>query len=118
VPPYDFVVSLARGFALNTQPGEINRLSAVLGQPLWQVPSPKGWPDDDDAWMGPSPIRERLRIAEKVARDIPRSADPRLVAADLLGPAISDATKLAVQRAETREQAFELLIMSPDFLRR
>ncbi|MFX9680507.1 DUF1800 family protein, partial [Acinetobacter baumannii] len=86
--------------------------------PLWQVPSPKGWPDDDDAWMGPSPVRERLRIAEQVAKMVPAKADPRLVLAYLAGPGVRDETKRAVERAETREQAFELMIMSPDFLRR
>jgi uncharacterized protein (DUF1800 family) len=119
VPPFEFAVSLARGFALkNAPPPEINRLAAVLGQPLWQVPSPQGWPDADNSWMGPSPIRERLRIAEKVAREIDRAADPRLVLADLAGPGVSEYTRQAVQRAETREQAFELMIMSPDFMRR
>jgi uncharacterized protein (DUF1800 family) len=118
VPPYDFVVSLVRGFDLKMQPGEVNRLAAVLGQPLWQVGSPKGWPDADDSWMGPSPIRERLRIAEKVAKDVPRGLDPRAVLVDLVGAGVSEHTKLAIARAETREQAFELMIMSPDFMRR
>ena len=119
LPPFEFTVSLVRGFNLKTAPpGEINRLTAVLGQPMWQVSSPKGWPDNDDSWMGPSPIRERLRIAEKVSREIDRAADPRLVLADLAGAGVSEHTKLAVQRAETREQAFELMIMSPEFMRR
>ena len=118
VPPFDFTVSLARGFDLKTPPGEMNRLCNVLGQPLWQVTSPKGWPDNDDSWMGPSPIRERLRIAEQVAKTLPPSADPRTVLADLAGPAVTEHTKLAVARAETRQQAFELMIMSPDFMRR
>ena len=116
VPPFDFAVSLARGFG-KVEPSEILRLSGVLGQPLWQTPSPKGWPDGDDSWMGPSPIRERLRIAEKFAREI-KTGDPRLVLADLAGAGVSPHTQQAVQRAETREQAFELMIMSPDFMRR
>ena len=118
VPPFDYTASLVRGFGLKWQPGEMNRLAGVLGQPLWQVPSPKGWPEDNDAWMGPSPVRERLRIAEQVGKQVPRDADPRMVLADLAGAAVMEPTKLAVQRAETRDQAFELMIMSPDFLRR
>jgi uncharacterized protein (DUF1800 family) len=118
VPPYDFTVSLVRAFGLAMPPMEVHRLAGVLGQPLWQVPSPKGWPDLDDSWMGPSPIRERLRIAEKVARDVPQGLDPRAVLVDLVGAGVSEHTKLAVARAETREQAFELLIMSPDLMRR
>jgi uncharacterized protein (DUF1800 family) len=118
VPPFDFAVSLVRGFDLKAPPAEVNRLAAVLGQPLWQVPSPKGWPDDDNAWMGPSPVRERLRIAEMVSKGVPRATDPRALLADLAGPAVNEHTKQAVMRAETREQAIELMVMSPDFLRR
>jgi uncharacterized protein (DUF1800 family) len=137
VPPYDFVVSLVRGFGLSLKPQEVLRLASALGQPLWTPPSPKGWPDDDEAWTGPSAIRERLRIAEKAARDVappPKGAktgatvmpdprlttfgDPREAADDLLGPGLSDATRTAIARAETREQGYELLMMAPEFLRR
>jgi uncharacterized protein (DUF1800 family) len=124
VPPYDFVVSLARGFGLGVaKPAEVVRLAAALGQPIWQPPSPKGWPDDDEAWTGPAAIRERLRIAEKCARDLaPKSADavrdPRELAEDLFGAGLSDPTRMAIARAETREQGLELMIMAPEFLRR
>jgi uncharacterized protein (DUF1800 family) len=52
------------------------------------------------------------------ARAVDRLADPRAVAEDLLGPALGEPTRQTVARAETREQGFELLIMSPEFLRR
>lgn len=118
VPPYDFVVSMIRAFDLKPRPPEVTRIAAAIGQPIWSPPSPKGWPDDDDAWMGPSAVRERLRIAERVAREIDRHLDPRGVAADLFGDTLSDAARLAIERAEAREQGFELLVMSPEFLRR
>ena len=118
VPPHDFVVSLIRAFDLKLRPPEATRIAAAIGQPVWNPPSPKGWPDDDDAWMGPSAVRERLRIAERVAREIDRKLDPRGVAADLFGDALSEPARLAIERAEAREQGFELLVMSPEFLRR
>lgn len=118
VPPYDFTISLIRGLGLKPAPGEVVRLAGLLGQPIWQVPSPKGWSDDDDAWMGPSAIRERLRIAERLARDVDRATDPRVAAMDLLGPGLGEPTRQAITRAETREQGLELLVMSPEFLRR
>ncbi len=118
VPPYDFTISVVRGLQLQQKPAELVRLTSLLGQPVWQVPSPKGWPDDDDAWMGPSAIRERLRIAERLARDVDKMVDPRGIADDLLGAALSDVTRQAIARAETREQGLELLVMAPEFLRR
>ncbi|MFM9941973.1 MAG: DUF1800 family protein [Hyphomicrobiaceae bacterium] len=118
VPPFDFVVSIVRGFGPRPKSGELARLAAALGQPTWMVPSPKGWPDDDDAWMGPAPVRERLRIAEMLARQMDKLTDPRGLADDILGEALSPETRQAISRAESREQGFELLVMAPEFLRR
>ena len=118
LPPYDFLVAVVRGFALEPQPQEMLRLTNQLGQPLWRPPAPAGWPDTDTAWAAPSALRERLRVAEVVARRVDPGADPRLIAEEVLGEGMDQATRQAVARAETREQGLELLIMSPDFQRR
>lgn len=116
LPPIDLVVATCRALAI--EPKEAPRFTTQLGQPLWRPPSPKGWPDEDNAWTAPSAMRERLRIAELAARQVPKSLDPRQVADDLFGDALSPHTRTAVARAEVREQGFELLIMSPEFQRR
>jgi uncharacterized protein (DUF1800 family) len=118
VPPFEYVVSIVRGFGPRPKSGEIARLASALGQPTWMVPSPKGWPEENNAWMGPAAIRERLRIAEFLARQMDKLADPRGLAEELLGEALGSETKSAIARAETREQGFELLMMAPEFLRR
>ena len=118
LPPYDFLVAVVRGFALAPQPQEMLRLTNQLGQPLWRPPAPAGWPDTDTAWAAPSALRERLRVAEVAARRVDPGADPRLIAEEVLGEGMDQATRQAIARAETREQGLELLIMSPDFQRR
>lgn len=118
VPPYDFMVALMRGFNLNEEPRRLIRLAAALGQPIWQPPSPKGWPDHDRAWMGPAAIRERLRIAEREAGRIAGAHDPRVLGEDLLGPLLSKEERQAIARAESRVQGVKLLIMSPAFQKR
>jgi uncharacterized protein (DUF1800 family) len=118
LPPYDFLVAIVRGFALEPQPQEMLRLTNQLGQPLWRPPAPAGWPDTDTAWAAPSALRERLRVAEVAARRVNPDADPRLAAEEVLGEGMGQATRQAVARAETREQGLELLIMSPEFQRR
>lgn len=117
-PPYDFLIAIVRGFGLQLPIPELVRLAAALGQPLWQPPSPAGWPDGDDAWISPASLKERLRLAERAARLIERRRDPREAAADLFGGALSDETRRAIAGAETREQGFELVMMAPEFLRR
>ncbi|MBS0240705.1 MAG: DUF1800 family protein [Proteobacteria bacterium] len=118
VPPYDFMLSLARGIGPIEPKLQVHRLAAALGEPTWSPTSPKGWPDDDEAWTGPAAIRERLRIAEFAAKRVPPATDPRALARDLLGGLLSTETAEAIARAETREQGLELLVMSPEFLRR
>jgi uncharacterized protein (DUF1800 family) len=116
--PYEYLVSLLRGFALRPPEGELVRLAQVLGQPVWMPPSPKGWPDGNEAWLSSAGLVERLRVAERVGQYIDREADPRAVARALFGEALSMETERAIGFAEAREQGFHLLIMSPEFLRR
>jgi uncharacterized protein (DUF1800 family) len=118
VPPYDFLVAVVRGFALEPQPREMLRLTNLLGQPLWRPPAPAGWPDTDTTWAAPSALRERLRVAEVAARRTNPGADPRILAEEVLGEALGQVTRQAIARAQTREQGLELLIMSPEFQRR
>ena len=120
LPPYDFIIALERGLGITElAPPERQRLMLLLGQPLWRPPSPKGWPDADETWAGPSALRERLRIAERLSVWLAQHGqDPRAQAEALFGDALSEHTRQAVARAEAREQAFALLIMSPEFQRR
>lgn len=118
LPPNDFLIATVRGLGVEPRPPELLRFGVQLGQPLWRPPSPKGWPDEDDAWTAPSALRERLRIAELAARIANRNADPRQLADELFGDALSTQTRNAIARAEVREQGLELLVMSPEFQRR
>ncbi|MCB1547378.1 MAG: DUF1800 family protein [Hyphomicrobiaceae bacterium] len=118
LPPYDFLVAGIRGLALPMKPMEVLRLTNMLGQPLWSPPSPKGWPDAENAWAAPAALRERLRITERMARLANPRSDPRSAASDILAGGLTDRTREAVARAETRVQALELLLMSPEFQRR
>ena len=57
-------------------------------------------------------------MAERAARMVRGSVDPRLAAEDLFGSGLDEHTAEAIARAETRVQGFELMIMSPGFQRR
>jgi uncharacterized protein (DUF1800 family) len=118
--PYEFL--MATGRMLSTRMPEdagryLNGLN-VLGQPLWSPSGPNGFPDTNAAWAAPEGIKLRLDIAAQISSRLADEIDPRglleLVAAD----AASAETKHAVERAETRQQALALLLMSPEFQRR
>ena len=117
--PYEFVVSSYR--AAGAEPRDIGRLAPVLtglGQKPFAAPSPKGWPEEAEAWAAPDAIVKRMQFAQGFAAAAAGDRDPKALAAEALGARLSPATALAVARAESRAEAFALLLMSPEFQRR
>ena len=90
----------------------------LLGQPLWSPAGPNGFADTNAAWAAPEGMKLRLDISAQVASRLADNVDPRdllqLVAAD----AASAETRRTIERAESRQQALALLLMSPEFQRR
>ena len=117
--PYEFVVASAR--LLSRVPEEPNRaLGALnlLGQPLWTPAGPNGFADTIAAWASPEGMKLRLDIASQIASRLADTVDARELVDVMAGPAASQETRQAVSRAETRQQALALLLMSPEFQRR
>jgi uncharacterized protein (DUF1800 family) len=117
--PYDFVVSAYR--AAGTQPqafGQVGPILASLGQKPFDPGSPKGFPDDAEAWAAPDGIVKRMQFAQGFAAQAVQGRDPKALAEEALGARLTPATATAVARAESRPEAFALLLMSPEFQRR
>ena len=96
--------------------GRVMNFHATLGQPLWRPPAPNGWPDTEAAWIDGVP--RRLAIANEIAMRARPEADPLELLDQTLGPLASADTRQTIARAESRGQAFALLLMTPEFLRR
>jgi uncharacterized protein (DUF1800 family) len=117
--PYEFLMATGRLLGrIPEDPGRYLGGLSVLGQPLWSPAGPNGFPDTNAAWAAPEGMKLRLDISAQVASRLADSIDPRdlleLVAADAASPE----TRRTVERAETRQQALALLLMSPEFQRR
>ncbi len=89
---------------------------ALLGEPLWRPPAPKGFADDEQAWL--DGVALRLDIANAIASRIGELIDPPELIEHALGPLASDETRRTIGRAESRTQAVALLLMAPEFQRR
>ncbi|HJU16908.1 MAG TPA: DUF1800 family protein [Stellaceae bacterium] len=110
---------LVAGLRATGQEVDIRRLigaQALLGEPLWRPPAPKGFSDDNAAWL--DGVAERLDIANAFARRFGPLLDPAAVAEAALGPLASRETHQAIARAEDRPQGLVLALMAPEFLRR
>lgn len=118
--PAEFVVSSLRllgvgeaGFGRAPDAG-----IAALGQRVQAAPSPAGWPDRADEWLGPDAVWKRVEWATRAADRIGRFADARALAAASLGPALSDGSRRQIERAADGPQALALLLLAPEFQRR
>jgi len=117
--PYEFLVAGGRLLArVPDDPGfYLNSLNA-LGQPLWTPAGPNGFADTNAAWAAPEGMKLRLDISAQVASHIGNSIDPRELLDEVGGDAAANETRRTIERAETRQQALALLLMSPEFQRR
>jgi uncharacterized protein (DUF1800 family) len=117
--PYEYLV--ATGRLLARIPEEPNRYLgglALLGQPLWSPSGPNGFPDTNAAWAAPEGMKLRLDVAAQVASRLGDNIDPRELLEMAAADAASPETRRTVERAESRQQALALLLMSPEFQRR
>jgi uncharacterized protein (DUF1800 family) len=94
----------------------MTRQQALLGEPLWRPPAPKGFSDDSAAWYDGLPLR--LQSANAFAQVVAPDVEPKEVMDVALGPLATEDTRLAVARAESKTQALTLLVMAPEFQRR
>jgi|SRR5579862_8794655 len=117
-PPGEWIVAALRANALPiTDVRKVVGAQALLGQPLWRPPAPKGFSDDSAAWL--DGMAQRLDIANQVGRVVGNNGqEPDAMVDVALGPLASRETRDAVARAESRPQALALLLMAPEFQRR
>jgi uncharacterized protein (DUF1800 family) len=117
--PYEFLVASDRLLArVPDDPGRYLGSLNLLGQPLWSPAGPNGFPDSNAAWAAPEGMKLRLDIAAQISSRLADSIDPRDLLELVVADAASSETRRTVERAETRQQALALLLMSPEFQRR
>jgi len=117
--PYEYLIATARIQArVPEDPGAVLGGLNVLGQPLWSPAGPNGFPDTNAAWAAPEGMKLRLDIASQVASRINNNIDPRQLLELAAADAASEETRRTIERAESRQQAMALLLMSPEFQRR
>ena len=83
---------------------------------MWRPPAPKGFSDDNAAWL--DGLNVRLEAANAFAQVVAADLDAQQLVDVALGPLASEETRRAVARAETKVQALTLLVMAPEFQRR
>ncbi|MDP9104194.1 MAG: DUF1800 family protein, partial [Pseudomonadota bacterium] len=118
--PYDFILSSYRaaGFVPENPAREVVGPLNTLGQRPFGAPQPNGWSDVAGDWAAPDAIVKRLTWVQGFANAHAPQTPPTDQAKLVLGDRITPKTYTAVSRAESRPEAFALLLMSPEFQRR
>ena len=122
--PEEFVVSTARllgaGDRMFVRAEVANPAAPIgaLGQRILAAPSPAGWSDRADDWLGPDAVWKRVEWATRVAERAGRVVDARRLAEQSLGPLVGNETAQQLDRAADGAQALALLLLAPEFQRR
>jgi len=114
--PGEWIVAGLRATGETGEIGRIIQAGNLLGEPLWRPPAPKGFSDENAAWL--DGLAQRLDIANTFARREGLALEPTAVMDVALGPLASAETRRAVAGAESRPQAMTVLLMAPEFQRR
>lgn len=114
--PGEWLVAALRATGLSGDIGRFVGAQALLGEPLWRPPAPKGFSDENAAWL--DGLAERVEIANAIGQRLGASLDPATVMDTALGPLASAETRQAIARAESQPQALTLALMAPEFIRR
>jgi len=118
--PEEFVLSAARVLRLDQRVFERGDALGIvaLGQRVQGAPSPAGWSDRAEDWLGPDAVWKRVEWSTRTASRLGNRIDARQLAAQSLGPLLTADTRTQIERAADGPQALALLLMAPEFQRR
>jgi uncharacterized protein (DUF1800 family) len=116
--PLEYVVALLRASGERPKPQMIVGALNALGQPIWNPSGPNGFSDTVDAWASSEGLGTRIEIASLIANAVKHQDDPARFAGDMLGALLTNDTRQAIARAESKPQAIALAFLSPEFQRR
>ena len=116
--PLEFSIALLRATSAKPEPQPVLGGLYAMGQPFWQPAGPNGFSDMTDAWASPEGLRMRMDMANAAAIKGADYFDPPEFIETRLGPLLSEETRQAVGRAESRAQGLAIAFMSPEFQRR
>ncbi|WP_310621358.1 DUF1800 domain-containing protein [Flexibacterium corallicola] len=118
ISPYEFLIATNRATGHVPNIKESVRMLRILGEETWSPPSPAGWPVGPNVWLAPDALLERIDWATRISRSIRIPKNILAHSNKILEPALSSQTRRTISRAESRQQAHALLLLSPEFQRR
>ena len=116
--PVEFVVSAFRATALEAEPERLVGSQRLFGQAPFAAPSPAGWPDTADQWIGPESVLRRAEWAMALALRAERDNRPLPLFEATIAPVAASETRAAILSAASLAEGIALVIASAEFQRR
>ncbi len=114
--PSEWLISAWRGIGVIPPAQPALQAMGYLGERMWRPSAPQGFADVQAAWI--DGLAQRLDIANRIAGLVQERIEPDAFVETALGPLASDETRKTIERADSRQQALTLAMMSPEFQRR
>jgi uncharacterized protein (DUF1800 family) len=114
--PSEWLISTWRAIGVAPDSRRAADSQGYLGERLWRPVSPKGFSDEQSAWI--DGLAQRLDIANRIGETVAGRIDPAGLIETALGPLASADTRKTIARAESRQQGITLALMAPEFQRR
>lgn len=116
--PNDYILSLMRATGVDLDDRQLALAYKNLNQIPFSAPSPAGWSDRGQDWIGGEALLRRIELAQSIARAVHTDIVPMDLLQQTIGPVASPATQDAVRRAGSKAEALTVLFSSPEFQRR
>lgn len=116
--PREFVISAHRVLSeTKIHSKAVYNTLTTLGQKPFNSGSPAGYSDNQKDWAGASALMSRIDWTARVS-SFRKNANAEKLIKKAFGQSISEHSYQVIMRAESRQQAFILFLMSPEFQRR
>ncbi|TEW53729.1 DUF1800 domain-containing protein [Psychromonas sp. RZ22] len=118
--PREYVISTYRALNIkNLSIKQVQSALSVLGEEPFKAGSPAGYSDQQQDWDGANALMARINWASQLAgRKASKRIDIETLISNTFGDTLSTHSYQVITRAESRQQALTLLLLSPEFLRR
>jgi len=116
--PQEWMAAASRCFDADFPAHFVSRSLATMGHRFWSPASPKGFGDRREDWLSGSMIKARVNTAARIADRFSPSTEPLVLAEQTFGEKLSEETVIAMRQAATRKQAFEIMLLAPEMMRR
>ncbi|MBI3708514.1 MAG: DUF1800 domain-containing protein [Proteobacteria bacterium] len=116
--PNEYVVSALRATGYAGENEKLMQSLRLFGQAPFAAPSPAGWPDTAEQWIGPESVLRRAEWAMALGQRINQFRPPDTLVATTIAPVMRRETQLAIERAPSTAEAVALVFAAPEFQRR